>query len=520
MTRSSLTRRQMLRMLSFGAAGAALAACGTASTTTSPTAAPVGTSPTAAPAAAAATELTFLVFETPNLNAEYWDTNIKTVTDQIPGLTIRKIVSPDVDRTKYAKQLLASGQLPDIMSAVAPQELVSASALRPYDPQFLEQLTSPMYGAIDGKQYQLPIGGQAIPLVFYNKAMFEQADITAEPETWAEFTAVVDKLKAAGLTPLLHGGGKDPWSSSFTLVSLISADVLGQDPEWVQKRKQGQVSFADPAFKGALTKFKTLVDSGAFNEGGLGIDYGQLQDAFLAGEGAMYPMGTWFIAAEATADKEFEVGVFPMPTESGDVVVPVHPGGGLVISATTKNPELAQQFALLWSTDQTLLDVGVKADAIFPSVKGYSVPEWVSPLFKESYALYSTQPTAFAFAWEQGDQASIPGMVDEYHKTAQALLLGGWTACMSEGRVTQFGPTPDVYRRPVDTVTARVFSDPPMKVTVRMGLHFGTALKEHRDFFGDTVNVAARMVALAKGRQILTTSDLMAMLPAPLNQHA
>jgi glycerol transport system ATP-binding protein len=33
---------------------------------------------------------------------------------------------------------------------------------------------------------------------------------------------------------------------------------------------------------------------------------------------------------------------------------------------------------------------------------------------------------------------------------------------MAEGRVTQFGPTPDVYRRPVDTVTARVFSDPPM----------------------------------------------------------
>lgn len=44
----------------------------------------------------------------------------------------------------------------------------------------------------------------------------------------------------------------------------------------------------------------------------------------------------------------------------------------------------------------------------------------------------------------------------------EALLLGGWTACMSEGRVTQFGPTPEVYRRPVDTVTARVFSDPPM----------------------------------------------------------
>jgi glycerol transport system ATP-binding protein len=44
----------------------------------------------------------------------------------------------------------------------------------------------------------------------------------------------------------------------------------------------------------------------------------------------------------------------------------------------------------------------------------------------------------------------------------EALLLGGKTATLWQGRVTQFGPTPDVYRRPVDATTARVFSDPPM----------------------------------------------------------
>jgi len=48
----------------------------------------------------------------------------------------------------------------------------------------------------------------------------------------------------------------------------------------------------------------------------------------------------------------------------------------------------------------------------------------------------------------------------------EALLLGGATATLSEGRITQFGPTPDVYRRPRDLVTARTFSDPPLN-TVR-----------------------------------------------------
>ncbi len=44
----------------------------------------------------------------------------------------------------------------------------------------------------------------------------------------------------------------------------------------------------------------------------------------------------------------------------------------------------------------------------------------------------------------------------------EALLLGGQTATLWEGRVTQFGPTPRVYREPVDATTARVFSNPPM----------------------------------------------------------
>lgn len=44
----------------------------------------------------------------------------------------------------------------------------------------------------------------------------------------------------------------------------------------------------------------------------------------------------------------------------------------------------------------------------------------------------------------------------------EALLLGGHTATLWEGRVTQFGLTPQVYRQPQDATTARVFSDPPM----------------------------------------------------------
>lgn len=46
----------------------------------------------------------------------------------------------------------------------------------------------------------------------------------------------------------------------------------------------------------------------------------------------------------------------------------------------------------------------------------------------------------------------------------EALLLGGDTATLHEGHVTQFGTTIDVHNQPSNLVTAQTFSDPPMNV--------------------------------------------------------
>ncbi|QUJ76737.1 ABC transporter ATP-binding protein [Sulfitobacter albidus] len=76
----------------------------------------------------------------------------------------------------------------------------------------------------------------------------------------------------------------------------------------------------------------------------------------------------------------------------------------------------------------------------------------------------------------------------------EALLLGGNTAALWEGRVTQFGPTPSVYRKPVDATTARVFSDPPMNF-----LQLTKAGSEIRFGAGQTAAVTGTLAALADG---------------------
>jgi adenylate cyclase len=52
------------------------------------------------------------------------------------------------------------------------------------------------------------------------------------------------------------------------------------------------------------------------------------------------------------------------------------------------------------------------------------------------------------------------------------------------------------------------------KLALRVGFHFGPALAENGDFYGDTVNIAARMVGLARAWQILTTDATARLLPA------
>ena len=47
----------------------------------------------------------------------------------------------------------------------------------------------------------------------------------------------------------------------------------------------------------------------------------------------------------------------------------------------------------------------------------------------------------------------------------EALLLGGNTATLSKGSITQFGKTSSVYHHPLNASTANIFSDPPMNFT-------------------------------------------------------
>lgn len=55
-------------------------------------------------------------------------------------------------------------------------------------------------------------------------------------------------------------------------------------------------------------------------------------------------------------------------------------------------------------------------------------------------------------------------------------------------------------------------------LSIKVGLHFGEVLQENDELFGDAVNMAARMVGLAKANQIILTRSTLNQLPSLANK--
>jgi class 3 adenylate cyclase len=126
--------------------------------------------------------------------------------------------------------------------------------------------------------------------------------------------------------------------------------------------------------------------------------------------------------------------------------------------------------------------------------------------------------------------ADVAGSTRLYERlgNAQALVAVGRcldivrTACEGHGGriVKTIGdeamavfPAVDEATEAAAELQAKIAELPPVgdtRLAMRVGFHFGPAIEADGDVFGDSVNVAARMVALAKGGQVITTSETAA----------
>jgi raffinose/stachyose/melibiose transport system substrate-binding protein len=198
--------------------------------------------------------------------------------------------------------------------------------------------------AADGKNYGVPWDA-GMTGVFYNVDLFATAGVTAPIATWTDMMAAIEALKAAGITPMVTGGG-DKWPSAFIYENL--ATRIGGQAAFDAAANTRTGSFTDPAFVQAGEKLLELVDANAFQDGFLGATWGDEATAFGNGKAAMDVMGQWGGGAykDNAADKVGpNLGWFPFPIVEGGAGDPNDAVGGGNGFAVGKNaPDAAVDF--------------------------------------------------------------------------------------------------------------------------------------------------------------------------------
>lgn len=191
---------------------------------------------------------------------------------------------------------ISSGDIPVIFSDYPTQTQFKQKVANGYvqdlsDQDFLKNVNESaleMTKQEDGGYYALPYSRNYIG-VYYNKKTFEDNGLEI-PTTWEEFTAVCDKLKEAGITPVgMHG--KDP----ARVGHLFQAATVAWAPDGVEtigKVVSGEAKIeGDEEFKNVFEKMNTLLSYA--NEDALALSDTTCYENFVNGEYAMTITGSY-----------------------------------------------------------------------------------------------------------------------------------------------------------------------------------------------------------------------------------
>ena len=142
-----------------------------------------------------------------------------------------------------------------------------------------------------------------IDWIWANAAILEANGI-AMPTTWAEFNAAAEKLQAAGITPLAHGG--QAWQDA-TVFEAVALGVGGA--EFFQKAfvELDEATLTSDTMKAVFDQMRTM--RGFVDSNFSGRDWNLATAMVMNGEAAFQIMGDWakgeFLAAGKEPGKDF-----------------------------------------------------------------------------------------------------------------------------------------------------------------------------------------------------------------------
>jgi glucose/mannose transport system substrate-binding protein len=215
---------------------------------------------------------------------------------------------------------LVAGDPPTAKQVVVgkdPAEFIEQGLMNPIDEvaaagKWKDVLPKALYDYIsyDGKVYLTPTGIHGESWMFYSKDAFAKAGISEEPKDWDAFFADMDKLKAAGVTPIAWGG--QAWQE-VKVFNMVLLSQVGMDGFMKIYRDKDQTALTADGVKKSLAIFGKL--RGYVDEGSPGRNWNDATAMVITGNAGVQFMGDWakgeFTAAGKVADKDFGCAISP-----------------------------------------------------------------------------------------------------------------------------------------------------------------------------------------------------------------
>ena len=323
----------------------------------------------------------------------------------------------------------ASGDMPDVwfseqnLSSVVVQsgnalDLQSYVVKAGFDKKFkMKEVIAPDK---DGKLYCVQPGADQYftPRLWYHKDVFAKNNI-AVPTTFDELVKACEALKKTGIIPMSIVG-KDGWTPNLHMLQTM---IMAEDPQVAIDLANNATDFTNPVVKNALGRIQTLVNAGAFDAGVTNVDYGPAVEAFTSGKAAMLAMFTWELSNLEKAVPDLDFMVWPSAKEGVDANNAIQfwgaPLSGYLVSAATKNPEVAANFAMFCAT-QDALYYNTESKAPTALDTGIAI-EGMSALAQKNYDQFSNAATKVGSLWAATFSTAMSAEI----ATRNSMLLTG-----------------------------------------------------------------------------------------------